>query len=83
MQRLLWLIPTVALSTTLLAQSVVSPKGFGAVEGAGFAHIFGRYAEGRFQFAEGDLRAGSGRRSRSRLAKPTTPWSTSSGTGMR
>ncbi|MHC4078998.1 MAG: hypothetical protein ACYST0_11235, partial [Planctomycetota bacterium] len=59
MQRLLWLIPTVALSTTLLAQSVVSPKGFGAVEGAGFAHIFGRYAEGRFQFAEGDLRGTS------------------------
>ena len=55
-KRLLWVSLAAALCTTLVAQSAVSPKGFNAIEGAGFAHIFGRYANGRFQFAEGDLR---------------------------
>jgi hypothetical protein len=60
MRQFLWLPLFAVLGTTLLAQAVVSPKGFASTEGAGFAHIFGRYAEGRFQFAEGDLRSNPG-----------------------
>jgi hypothetical protein len=57
MRQLPWpVLATAALGTTLLAQSVTSPKGFESTEGGNFAHIFGRYADGRFQFAEGDLR---------------------------
>ena len=48
---------SVLAASGLVAQGVIaSPAGSLNQEGEGAAHIFGRYADGRFQFAEGDLK---------------------------
>ena len=57
MQRLTVAGLVLALGVPALGQgTVTSPKGYVTAEGGRFSYYFGRYAEGRYQVGDGELR---------------------------